>query len=278
MVAFRVDEAFADLVGSLLSGFSRCERWEKSPTATWDLSRALGVPADAGGKSGSSFELRSDRASAVRSHDLAVIVEHLMWRLTRSALEDVEGEIAFHAGAVRGRDGDAVLLAAPGGSGKSTLTAGLVASGWDYLTDELTVLSASGETVEPFARPLCMSPAAVDLFPGLAERLSPELRSGRVAKLQVRPDDIRPGSIGTAGPVRAVVFPRYERGAKTLLQPLGRVATLVTLMHNTFNLAAAGQAGLDTLAALCRAAPGYRLVSGDLGEAVAAVERIAAAA
>jgi len=209
---------------------------------------------------------------------LAVAVENLMWHITHEAIEGLDaGLVGLRAGAVTARGGGAVALPAPSGSGKTTLTAGLVAAGWGHLTDEPAIHDLSGATVSPFARPLCVSRLAIAPIPGLGERLPSELDSPRCEKLQVRPDDLRPGAQGQEAPVRAVVFPRYRPGAETVLQPLGRVKTLVALLPNTFKLDRIGQAGLDTLAALCRATPGYRLVSGDLGEAVPAVERIAAA-
>jgi len=259
------------LVGSLLAGFAPLE-------GSCASGPDRGIVATGGAGGGGGFDLRRDGVDVPKGVELAVAVENLMWHITHEAIEGLDaGLVGLHAGAVTAPGGGAVVLPAPSGSGKTTLTAGLVAAGWGYLTDELAILDPSGVTVSPFARPLCMSCPAIALIPGLGERLPSELDSPGCEKLQVRPDDLRPGALGQEAPVRAVVFPRYRPGAETVLQPMGRVETLVALLPNTFKLDRIGHAGLDTLAGLSRVAPGYQLVSGDLGEAVAAVERIAAA-
>lgn len=258
----------ADLIHRLCAGFAVAHR-ERAPVAPWSVDILQGPARDLGAPR--RFTLSRDGVEVVRDDDLAVVVGQLMWHLTHDAVNELAGgTVGLHAGAVARPEG-VVLLPAPSGSGKTTLTAALVAAGWDYLTDELALLERS-MTVQPFARPLCLSRAAIELFPGLAERLPPELVSERCEKLQVRPDEIRPASLSSGGPPRAVVFPRYEEGAETRLRPLTQVETLLDLLPNTFDLAHDSQARLGTLAGLCRAAPGYRLVSGDLTEAVEAVD------
>jgi len=103
-----------------------------------------------------------------------------------------------------------------------------------------------------------MSRPAIALIRGLGERLPSELDLPRCDKLQVRPDDLRPGALGQEAPVRAVVFPRYRPSAETGPQPMGRVETLVALLPSTFKLDRIGQAGLDTFAGLSRLPAGER--------------------
>lgn len=63
--------------------------------------------------------------------------------------------ILFHAGAVE-RDGKVILIAGDSGHGKSTLTAALTMSGFNYLTDEIA-------SVEPETLNVIPYPKAIDL-------------------------------------------------------------------------------------------------------------------
>lgn len=272
----RAAETVVEVVRSLLQGLERRTRHEAPfRSAAWELGMAAGDGASGDGRGG--FYLRTAGGGPVAaSRDLAVVVERLMWHLTQDTISGAEAEVtALHSGAVSSPEFGAVLLPAPSGSGKTTLTAALVDAGWAYLSDELAIVDPSGTSVEPFSRPLCMSREAIALFPGLAERLPSECASDRVEKLQVRPiHDLR-GTLGSPSPVRVVIFPRYERGAETVLESMGPAETLVQLLPNTFNLAQESQTRLEKLAALCEAAEGYRLVSGNLQAAVAAVCQLA---
>jgi len=261
----------AALVGGLLAGFPAAPGGATDAVPSWEVVSS-GGPDDP-----ARFELRRDGVVLLRGVELGVAVEHLMWHLTQAAIRGASPAAALHAGAVSGPNG-AVLLPAPAGSGKTTLTAGLVAAGWSYLSDELALVEPGTAVVRPFARPLCLTRDTVGLFAGLADRLTPALDSPRCDKLQVRPEDLcscTPERSGQAQPVRAVVLPRYEPGAPTSVEPLRRADTLLALLPNAFDLDAAL---LEVLAELCRAAPGYRLVSGDLDEAVAQVGRLAGVA
>jgi len=269
VVRIRASPPVAELLESLVRSFPAIEG-EGADTSEWEIAESRAFPAVRG-----RFDVRKNGTPEVQGVELAIAVQELMWHLTHDAIANLGSGVGLHAGVVAGVDGRAVLLPAPSGSGKTTLTAALVAAGWDYLSDELGILDPSGVAVQPFARPLCLSRPAIPLLPGLTGRLPAELDVERCEKIQVRPDDIRDGAASrAAADVGAVVFPRYESGAATTVRALSRVETLVELLPNTFGLAAARQPALDTLAALCRVAPGYRLVSGDLQQAVSAVRDI----
>jgi HprK-related kinase A len=64
--------------------------------------------------------------------------------------------------AVLEREGRALLLPAPPGSGKSTLCAGLVASGWRLLSDELALVELDGRRVVPIPRPISLKNRSID--------------------------------------------------------------------------------------------------------------------
>jgi hypothetical protein len=77
----------------------------------------------------------------------------------------------MHAGVVAGPAG-AILLPAPPGSGKSTLTAALVATGLDYFSDEVALLAEEDLAVMPFPLAMCVKDTGIDVlasrFPAIA--------------------------------------------------------------------------------------------------------------
>jgi hypothetical protein len=94
----------------------------------------------------------------------------------------------------------------------------------------------------------------------------------------VTPDDLRPGALGEASPVRTIIAPAYRRGHETRIERVSRAAGLADLAAQAFNLELfGGPAGIRLLGEVVRQAACYRLVVGRLDEAVAAVSEAAAA-
>ena len=85
---------------------------------------------------------------------------------------------------------------------------------------------------------------------------------------QVPATAIRPGAVAAPCPVVVVVFPRYEAGVDTVLEPIGRAEALVELAKNTFRFRERGAPELDLLADLVRGVECYRLTMGELDAAV----------
>jgi hypothetical protein len=192
----------------------------------------------------------------------------LLWRISYEAIPAIKDRLAFHAGAVC-LDGEGLALPASSGSGKSTLVAALVIAGAAYLSDEVALVA--GGMLEPFPRALSLKEGSLALLGNLEGRLPPALGDSNLDQRFVAPDDLRPDALGTACPLRLVVFPCYEPGAPTALEPMSRAAGVVELIGNSFNFPAFGGEGLEALAAAARDARFYRLSSGDLAEAVDAV-------
>jgi len=199
----------------------------------------------------------------------------LLWRINYEAIPTVKDRLAFHAGAVC-LEGNGIALPAPSGSGKSTLVAALVIAGASYLSDEMALLA--GGMLEPFPRALSLKRGSLVLLGDIERRLPAALDDPYLDECFVAPDDLRPGAIGSRCPLRLVVFPSYESGVPTVLEPMRRAAGVVELIGNSFNFVGFGGQGLVALAA---AAPGvtfYRLHTGDLSEAVDAVRSLVGAA
>lgn len=92
-------------------------------------------------------------------HTGVELVEQLYPRFLERFYDAAGRHAILHAGAVAPPDGDCVLLAAPAGHGKSTLTLELARRGWTFFSDDFAPLDLSCGEVSPF-------PRAVGIVPG----------------------------------------------------------------------------------------------------------------
>ena len=185
----------------------------------------------------------------------SVVNEYAVWTHSCAAL---------HSGGVRSPEGEVVMLPAPSGDGKSTLTGAFVAAGWDYLGDEaIGVRSGSGVAVG-YPKRLAIDPSS-----RVALNL-PESDSDDLDPADLRADVVR--LHGEVGPVSRVVLPRFEHGAEVSMRRLEPHEAVVELLANTTNLASAGQVALDAVCDLAASVPVDRLVHGDALQAVVHVQ------
>lgn len=178
--------------------------------------------------------------------------------------------VMIHAAVIE-RDGHAALLAAPPGSGKSTLCAGLVSRGWRLLSDELALIDPERLEIVPVPRPVSLKNASIEVIrqyvPGAV--IGPpatDTHKGTVTHLRA-PDE----SVARAGE-RArpawVVFPRYLPDAPATLEGRTKARTVLGLMENAFNYSHLGQRAFQTLAALVDGCDCYDFSYGRLDDAV----------
>jgi hypothetical protein len=192
----------------------------------------------------------------------------LLWDVNTEAIARCR-RLALHAAAASWH-GHGIVMPAPPDSGKTTLVAGLVTAGCDYLTDEAAIIDPATGRLHPYPRSLWIEPASLAVIPGLDGRL----RTGREfvgSWYHTSPDDLRPGSIGEPCAVRLVAFPIYVEGAATELTPMTRSEALAHLIANSFNFERFGGRGLGILRDVVAGADCYRLSMGDLDAAVAAI-------
>jgi hypothetical protein len=121
---------------------------------------------------------------------------------------------------------------------------------------------------EPYVKPLSLDPGSWSLFPEVEPRADGFGEEPDIYQWQVPARALRGGSIGGRCRVRVIAFPRYDKGAKTQLIPVGRAEALMELAKNTFRFCDRARSSLDTLAEVVRGAACYRLPIGDLETAV----------
>ena len=192
--------------------------------------------------------------------------------LTQLAVEQSGGLCVVHAGALA-RNGRALLLPGNAGRGKSTLSAGLAAAGFDLLSDDTTLLAGQPVQVAPLPTGLCTKrgayPVLEPLFPRLAALPEWPRPDGLVAKYLMPGLDFPTVSGEATFPVRWIAFPHYDPGHATSLRPLSRCEALQRLLPGVYFLSGTlDAANLDAMIHWIEGVDCFELPLSSLDEAV----------
>jgi HprK-related kinase A len=198
----------------------------------------------------------------------------LEWGVNWTLAERFNHCLLLHSGVVEKRGVGIVLPAVPG-SGKSTLTAALVLSGYRLLSDEFGVVRFEDGTLQAMLKGAALKNESIDVirntFPHARLGPSfPKTRKGTVAHLAPDADSVarrhepaRPG---------LVLFPLYQAGADTTLEPMGRSQAFSKLVVNSFNYEVLGRAGFEAACRLIDACDCYRLTYSQLASAIPVID------
>lgn len=194
----------------------------------------------------------------------------LEWGLNWTIASSCHQWLTIHAACLE-RQGSAVILPAPPGSGKSTLCAALALRGWRLLSDELTLLDPVDGQVRALARPINLKNASIDLIrafePGaLWGPTTFDTRKGRVTHLCPPRDSVDRMTL-PANP-RWIVFPRYQSGAEPLLQARGKAGTFAHFATNAFNYSILGELAFEAVARLLDACECFDFTYSRLDDAI----------
>jgi len=142
---------------------------------------------------------------------------------------EAEYDVAFHAAAVA-RGDCAVLLSAPRESGKSTLSAFLVARGFDLLTDEPALLHLDRSAVSALRVPISLKQGSWPLlqleYPQLADA-PVHVRSDGSRVLLAHPAEDRRAEQERS--LKHILFPKYQPSAVGQIQRLPPLRALELL-------------------------------------------------
>ena len=201
----------------------------------------------------------------------------LEWGLNWCVSTQAHHYLIIHAAVVE-KNGLAAILPAPPGSGKSTLTAGLVLSGWRLLSDELTLINRKTGLIQPLPRPVSLKNQSIDVIRQFSpevyiNRASHDTIKGTVAHMRPPRDSVlrqhetaRPGW---------VIFPKWEAGAPATLTPRSLAQTFMFLAQNAFNYSHLGADGFRVGTSLIDQTRCFDFHYSQLSDAVAAFDHLA---
>ena len=202
----------------------------------------------------------------------------LEWAMNWCISTQAHQYLTLHA-AVMEREGCAVIMPAPPGSGKSTLCAGLVSRGWRLLSDELTLISLADGLVAPLGRPISLKNQSLEVIekfvPGAVfSQVTHDTTKGSVSHMKAPAADV--ARLADRARPRWVVFPKYVPDARAELTARSKANSMLELARNSFNYTLLGLTGFELLADVITASDCYDFRYSQLEEAVTVFDRLVA--
>ena len=259
MVRFEFDEP-VEGVAELLAPFAVSERIAVRPRHRFSLVTG----AHKGEQHAGHVLVYRDCSRIARAATLRSAVAHLLAAINRTAIELCE-PFAVHAGVVaRGGSGIAVPVDSMGG--KSTLTAGLVLRGFDYVSDEALCLEADGSVV-PYPKPLGLSAWSMGAL-GLTDLDVPFPKGAAETSGEVLVPHPNLGGRAPEGSVALehLVLPEFGHDHASL-DPVPASEGMATLLAMSFNHYRHGADAFHLTAAVANRANTWKLQYGDPLEA-----------
>ncbi|GAB3267110.1 HprK-related kinase A [Chitinimonas naiadis] len=200
----------------------------------------------------------------------------LEWGLNWCIASHAHQFLIIHAAVIE-RQGQAIIMPAPPGSGKSTLCAALVSRGWRLLSDELTLLNMETGLVQGMARPINLKNQSIDVmnaFQPDATMTTPvkDTLKGTVALLRPPAESVRRVH-EPAIPAR-IVFPRYKAGEPAAFTPVAKAHAALRVADEAFNYGIHGSRGFIALTGLVDRCDCSEFAYGNLEEAMAAFDTL----
>ncbi|MGB1581977.1 MAG: PqqD family peptide modification chaperone, partial [Nevskiales bacterium] len=222
--------------------------------------------------------LQCDKQSSAQHADPAVVALYLRQAVMERVQQGSDRLAILHAAGVSA-SGRCIVMPAPGGSGKSTLCAALVAAGMDCVGDDILPLLDNGQVVPV--------PASIGLKQGswaIVGQYFPQLESSPVyasGSARIRflvnsnPNPDRRADLPASLPVHCLLFPSYQAGAATTLARITPEESLALIIESNTHLSRPIQAAkVAGLIAWVESTPAFSMTFSQLPEAVAQVQAL----
>jgi hypothetical protein len=195
----------------------------------------------------------------------------LEWSMNWCISTQAHQYLILHAAVIE-KNGDAVIMPAPPGSGKSTLCAGLVCRGWRLLSDELALISLTDRLIVPLCRPVSLKNQSIEVIQryessAIFNEVTHDTSKGSVTHMKVTQNHLE--RIQVLAKPRWVIFPKYVANATAKLASRSKANSLLELGRNSFNFMVLGLTGFEVLADVIDASDCYDFEYGHLDDAVA---------
>ncbi|MCE0556629.1 HprK-related kinase A [Motilimonas sp. E26] len=202
------------------------------------------------------------------------------WGLNYCIAAKYHACLTIHA-AVVAKNGEALVIPAPPGSGKSTLCALLCSHGWQLLSDEFALIDLSSQQVQALPRPISLKNQSIDVLREYVEKTQSHGRfsaeflgtsKGRVALYSVPSEQLAQNQ--QSYPIKRVLFPRYCQGLHCEVTPISPAQCLMQLADNSFNFAVLGQAAFICLAEVVASSHAYSVDYGNFNALLAQLDTL----
>lgn len=198
------------------------------------------------------------------------------WGLNWCIYSRANQYLMFHA-AVLEKGGQALLLPATPGSGKSTLCAALCHRGWRLFSDEFALIRLNDGAIIPLPRPISLKNESIEVIRQFAENAFigpsfPKTRKGTVAHVRAPAESVirMDESVST----RWVIYPRYQPNSSLKLDVLPKSQACMRLAGNSFNYEILGAEGFRVTNAIIRQSDCYTLDYSCLEEVVSHLNQL----
>jgi hypothetical protein len=215
------------------------------------------------------YHLLYGEGTMFSSDVLEDLMAQFFWHVNTQTIRSSHDFLLIHAGSVSTPAGDGVLLPARSGGGKTTLVTALVRAGFSYLSDEGGAVDPVSRKLYPYHRALTLKEGHAKVFPELYGSVNGS--SGFGGQKWIHPADIRPGAVGVPCRIRFVIAHQYQPEATTHVIPITPAQAAMELLTNSLNLPRYRSRALPLVADVVRRARSFRMVSGNLDEAVQAI-------
>jgi hypothetical protein len=239
--------------------------------ANWSTLAVGGLPASPVGLDYSIVRSRDPDSFEIRRNDDLRIpacgTSDLLFRLEKDITIELQRrrpELLFLHAAALDFEGQATLLVAASGSGKSTTAWALLHHGFGYMSDELAPVDLVSMTVRAYPHALCLKTDPPGPYPLPAATL----RTSRT--LHVPTTALPRPPLSGSCPIQAIFFLVANEGPSGA-RPLGSAEAATRLYVNALNQLAHPAAGLDAAIAVARKARCFELHRSDLAAMTAAV-------
>jgi Glycosyl transferase family 2 len=200
------------------------------------------------------------------------LIDLLLDEIVHSLIDDLDSAVALHAASV-GAGTKSVLITGATGAGKTSLAGWFVANGFEFLSDELVLVTDKRGTTLSFPRPLLAKPGAEELIAILRRGCGAETVA-TASNTAICLDPRLPAK-DRARKAGLIIFPRFVAGSELALLALSPAVAGMKLMECNLNARNLADHGLAMLAALARSAPSLGLTYGSFAQLGGVIDALA---
>lgn len=203
------------------------------------------------------------------------LIVQAIWEMIEIGCQIPGRLMTIHGGAVA-KEGVCCILAGPGGSGKTTLTAALVASGCTLVADDVIPVGSRNGCLESVPMSMCIKEGSwavlQDLYPE-ADGYPVFNRFGKAVRFYPPPRAAVPGPTDRYR-ANAVLFPGYSPDSRPQIVPMPPYQVLAELIQANSVVDSWTPERLDGVSAWISGLNGYRLIYPDLVSGMNLVEQV----